>query len=391
MEISDNAIQPVSELTSGVTSTEGPSPTQTNASHDIGAATGVEQTDVQMEDDPSRKMTQHHPSGLHRLLRRRIRRLQHSLRLPSPSPFRRDRHANVYPIFCGDSSDDEEDSSRETSRSYSSMSVHEDEPCSSKHLITSTGGSAPKNYGTYAGKPRDYSRSPSGSESDFPIKKSKLSEEVTEALVSLVEQASLVHSEKQPEFQEQQVQEVTYKRQDPELKHKTPGSSREMQKLHKHPWALLLGGGLAPVESPYYNTNLDATDFELIPPSGHSGLVEGLFLESTGAVPRSIRSTVTILEAVGPKAIEDFRESNRYQGLEQLREAKEPLPTMPLKEEATAEEKNTYVHGLVFDNDGTAPVLYRIKSLFGNGAKLESVFFEVPFPDRIDLQLITLD
>ncbi|RCN30976.1 hypothetical protein ANCCAN_23251 [Ancylostoma caninum] len=96
-------------------------------------------------------------------------------------------------------------------------------------------------------------------------------------------------------------------------------------------------------------------------------------------------------KAVGPKAIEDFRESNRYQGLEQLREAKEPLPTMPLKEEATAEEKNTYVHGLVFDNDGTAPVLYRIKSLFGNGAKLESVFFEVPFPDRIDLQLITLD
>ncbi|RCN25882.1 hypothetical protein ANCCAN_28403, partial [Ancylostoma caninum] len=199
MEISDNATQPVGELTSGVTSTEGPSPTQTNASHDIGAATCVEQPDVQMEDD--------------------------------------------------------------------SLPKQKDDPTPSEQPSPS----AP-------------SEKPSTS----------------------------------AQSQERQVQEVTYKRQDPELKHKTP-------------------------------------------------------------------------EAVGPKAIEDFRESNRYQGLEQLREAKEPLPTMPLKEEATAEEKNTYVHGLVFDNDGTAPVLYRIKSLFGNGAKLESVFFEVPFPDKIDLQLITLD
>ncbi|EYC04916.1 hypothetical protein Y032_0085g1862 [Ancylostoma ceylanicum] len=69
---------------------------------------------------------------------------------------------------------------------------------------------------------------------------------------------------------------------------------------------------------------------------------------------------------------------NRYEGLEELRRTKKPLPTMLLKEQAVGEEQNASVRGLVFDSDGTAPVLYRIKSLFGSGAELESVHFEVP-------------
>ncbi|EYC13995.1 hypothetical protein Y032_0042g652 [Ancylostoma ceylanicum] len=394
MEISNNATQPVSELTSGVTSAEGPSPTQTNASHDIDAETCVEQPDVQMEDDPrpepdddaipSETSPQPAPPAENPPTPAQSQ-------VTRPVTFPKGPARKPCPNICGDSSDDEEKSSKSYSRSNSPMSVHEDEPCSSKQLITSTEGSAPKNYGTYAGRPRDYSRSPSSSEDDYPVKKSKPSEETTEALASLVEQASLVHSEKQPEFQEQKSQKVAYQRQDTEWKRKTPGSSRETQQLRRHPWASLLGSRLAPVESAYYNTDLDASDFEQIPPSGYSGLVEGLFLESTGSIPRSLRSNVTILEAVGPTAIENFRQSNQYEGLEELRRTKKPLPTMPLKKQAVGDEKNAYVHGLVFDNDGTAPVLYRIKSLFGSGAKLESVHFEVPFPDRLDLQIITLD
>ncbi|EYC03698.1 hypothetical protein Y032_0092g2570 [Ancylostoma ceylanicum] len=101
--------------------------------------------------------------------------------------------------------------------------------------------------------------------------------------------------------------------------------------------------------------------------------------ESTGSIPRSLRSNVAILEADGPTSIENFKQSNQYEGLEELRRTKKPLPTMPLKEQAVGDEKNAYVHDLVFDNDGTAPVLYRIKYLFGSGAKLDSVHFEVQF------------
>lgn len=45
--------------------------------------------------------------------------------------------------------------------------------------------------------------------------------------------------------------------------------------------------------------------------------------------------------------MENFSRSNLYEGLEKQREAKKPLPTMPLKEHATNEELSAYVHGLV--------------------------------------------
>ncbi|VDM83254.1 unnamed protein product, partial [Strongylus vulgaris] len=63
---------------------------------------------------------------------------------------------------------------------------------------------------------------------------------------------------------------------------------------------------------------------------------------------------------------------------------------MPLREYANKEELTRSVHALVFDGD-IAPVLYRVRTLFGNGAKLESVHFEVPLPDRLDLMIVTLD
>ncbi|RCN40314.1 hypothetical protein ANCCAN_13738 [Ancylostoma caninum] len=98
----------------------------------------------------------------------------------------------------------------------------------------------------------------------------------------------------------------------------------------------------------------------------------------------------TYAAAVGPKAIEAFRENNQCEHLPELRREGKPLPTMPVVELASNEEKNTYVHGLVLDG-GVAPVLYRIKCFFGLGVKLESVHAEVPLPDRPDLHTIQLD
>lgn len=81
--------------------------------------------------------------------------------------------------------------------------------------------------------------------------------------------------------------------------------------------------------SPYCNTKLRATNLKQIPPSDYNGLAEGLFAEPSECVARSITTNVTILDAVGLKAIKDFRRSNRYEGLEEVRYAKKLVPIMP--------------------------------------------------------------
>ncbi|EYC05456.1 hypothetical protein Y032_0082g1594 [Ancylostoma ceylanicum] len=226
----------------------------------------------------------------------------------------RRQYPRYCPNICGDSSDDEEELQQYKPRSRESSPESE----ASRELpvrtqsITSSEGSTPKNYGTYAGRPRDYSRSPS--ECDYPIKKAKVDDEVAQTLTSLVKQASLHPPEPAEE--------------DPQTK-------------------------------------------------------------QTEAIPRP-KNHVSIIAAVGPKAIEAFRENNSCEHLSELRREGKPLPTMPVVELASNEEKNTYVHGLVLDGD-VAPVLYRIKCFFELGVKLESVHVEVPLPDRPDLHTIQLD
>ncbi|KHJ97949.1 hypothetical protein OESDEN_02067 [Oesophagostomum dentatum] len=174
-----------------------------------------------------------------------------------------------------------------------------------------------------------------------------------------------------------------------QLVHKPAAKARSMEVFTSHPWARHLKGKVAPRVSSYYNSNLGESLFEKIELSGYSGLVDGLFPELSEEAPRPGRP-VCILNAVGPKAIESFRERNSCANLLELREQNQPLPTMPLVELATADELTTYVQGLVLD-DEIAPVLYRVKTFFGTGAKLESVHAEVPLPDRIDLHNIQLD
>ncbi|KAK6009884.1 hypothetical protein OSTOST_25158 [Ostertagia ostertagi] len=66
------------------------------------------------------------------------------------------------------------------------------------------------------------------------------------------------------------------------------------------------------------------------------------------------------------------------------------FPERPKADPALPHEMLRYIKGL-FIHEGIHPVLYRVKSLFGQGARLESVHMEVPLPDRIDLHTITLD
>ncbi|KAK6031460.1 hypothetical protein OSTOST_02386 [Ostertagia ostertagi] len=66
------------------------------------------------------------------------------------------------------------------------------------------------------------------------------------------------------------------------------------------------------------------------------------------------------------------------------------FPERPKADPALPPEMLRYVKGLRL-HEGILPVLYRAKSLFGQGARLESVHMEVPLPERIDLHTITLD
>ncbi|VDK62524.1 unnamed protein product, partial [Cylicostephanus goldi] len=126
-----------------------------------------------------------------------------------------------------------------------------------------------------------------------------------------------------------------------------------------------------------------------MPISGYSGLVDGLFPEPSEAIPRCGKP-VCILEAVGPTAIEDFRDRHNAEEMITMRNNNVPLPVIPDVPHATPKEATEAVQGLVLDNK-TAPVLYRISAFYSSGVKLSSVHIEVPFPDRLDLHTIQLD
>lgn len=72
----------------------------------------------------------------------------------------------------------------------------------------------------------------------------------------------------------------------------------------------------------------------------------------------------------------------REQGIE--------FPLIPEAEEGNVLLKESMTEGLIIDGK-TFPVLYRVKTLFGFGAKLESVHIETALPDRLDLQTISID
>ncbi|KHJ92750.1 integrase core domain protein [Oesophagostomum dentatum] len=291
---------------------------------------------------------------------------------------------------CGSSSEGEEPQSDRSSRSGSK--AHSGKGALEKPT-TSRGSVRRKITRSFYEQTRSYSRSPSDSESDMeaevPVKKAKPSDEVETALASLVEQATLIQSV--PPQKVPPSKAILYKPQDEEWKQKEKKSShREMESFKTHPYRRDLRSKRAPVISPYYNTNLDAAEFEEMPTSGYAGIIEGIFPEPNEGVPKSLRSKITILDAVGPHAIEDFRARHSYDYMFDKNGRKTRLRTMALADPATDEEKNTYMHGLEFDQ-GIAPVLYRVKTLFGTGAKLEAVHFEVFLPDRYDLAIITID
>ncbi|VDO29840.1 unnamed protein product [Haemonchus placei] len=53
--------------------------------------------------------------------------------------------------------------------------------------------------------------------------------------------------------------------------------------------------------------------------------------------------------------------------------------------------RNAQLRPGIVHPQGIHPVLYRVKSLFGTGARLETVHMEVPLPDRMDLHTVMLD
>ncbi|VDO31177.1 unnamed protein product [Haemonchus placei] len=82
--------------------------------------------------------------------------------------------------------------------------------------------------------------------------------------------------------------------------------------------------------------------------AGYNGLVDGLCPIQCSPDHEPV-GWVSILAAVGPNAVENFRKNNDCSNLIELRRKGEPLPKMPLVAGASLEEQNLSVRGLVLD------------------------------------------
>ncbi|RCN47028.1 hypothetical protein ANCCAN_06959 [Ancylostoma caninum] len=247
-----------------VTSTEGPSQVQSLIAPPDHEQQEDDKHDVHMEnnDDAENQAVDLQPPPTPPPNEETIRKSNTDQQVPTPVTSLRRQDPRYCPNICADSSDDDEELQWYKPRSR--QSSPESEPTRELpvpyHSITSSEGSTPKNYGTYAGRPRDYSRSPS--ECDYPIKKSKVNDEVAQTLSSLVEQASLNPPEPAEEGPQTSKTTVTYKPQEHDLPHKALKTSREYESFHHHPWASMLKVKPTPIVSPYYDTSLDVSTFE---------------------------------------------------------------------------------------------------------------------------------
>ncbi|KAK6011257.1 hypothetical protein OSTOST_23669 [Ostertagia ostertagi] len=175
-------------------------------------------------------------------------------------------------------------------------------------------------------------------------------EGLADALTTLVEEASLRPPSPIAGPSRENVPRITYSRKEEPSPQRRKTS---LEKFTKHPWAHLLRGKTPPVVTDDYDSDLR-----------YSGLVYGLFPAQCDPATKGRKAT-SILAAVGPKAIEAFRENNDCSQLLEKRRQGQPLPKMPIVESARSiEESNAYVKGLVLDGN-TAPVLYRVKNFFG--------------------------
>lgn len=198
-------------------------------------------------------------------------------------------------------------------------------------------------------------------------------------------QSSGVPSE--PENQPRVISAANYMKSQ-KLRYKTPGE-RTVHSFYSHPWKHLLAPKPAPFVSPHYDSNIREQDFEEIGNAGYSGLLKGLFSKPDQNHPTACNKP-RILDAVSPLSIESFRRKHSVLEMLELREEKKDLPLIPDAEMGDATNSDALVDGLVKDGQ-TYPVLYRIKTLFGTGVRLESVHIELCLPDRIDLYNISLD
>ncbi|RCN26969.1 hypothetical protein ANCCAN_27303, partial [Ancylostoma caninum] len=175
-----------------------------------------------------------------------------------------------------------------------------------------------------------------------------------------------------------------------QLKRKAPKiSGRAMHSFMEHPWRHLFKPKPASIVSPFYDVELPADWYEEIKPSGYTGLSKGLFHKPNNGNPTASNQP-KILDAVSPLAIESFRRRHNLDHILELREQNSEPPSIPEVDLGDATDEDAFVEGLVRDGY-TYPVLYRLKTPFGNDAKLESVHIEVCLPDRIDLQTLSLD
>ncbi|WKY06655.1 hypothetical protein Q1695_006667 [Nippostrongylus brasiliensis] len=322
------------------------------------------------------------------------------IRTRSPPPSRKTndmgntRVIRVQGMYAWPRSDEESSSDEETERASveTNLQVNDDQT----QLVTSSEGPAPETItstnqpvaSSEGPAPQTFESSPTNSKSsrDEPpaVKKVRL-DDVTDVLTTLISETSLVPPA--PTADAVSDTQLTVVARPREFQHERVTVSHvEFEKFTTHPWSHLFDIKIKPTVCPYYNADLPASKFGKMNAAGYSGV--NLFPPHSDRVPKK-NEAVSILEAVGPVAIEAFRANNSYDNITELR-SQGLVPVIPLRELAPIELQHTAINGLELDA-GTRPVLYRVKSLFGSGLKLESVHIELPLPDRLDLHTVLLD
>lgn len=172
------------------------------------------------------------------------------------------------------------------------------------------------------------------------MKRLKNSESVAETLASLIEKAT-ISQEAVPE--EAPPAEKTVVAPSRELKHKVPQTapSVKFEQFSSHPWAPFFEPRVQIQECEYYHSDLDVRNYEKVTAAGYSGL----HLHPSGEPLPTVGHEVPILEAVGPRAIENFRRFNSYDNIISIKRSEGELPTMPLVDQASLQEQHTYVRG----------------------------------------------
>ncbi|EPB66043.1 integrase core domain protein [Ancylostoma ceylanicum] len=146
---------------------------------------------------------------------------------------------------------------------------------------------------------------------------------------------------------------------------------RATHSYSQHPWAHLFASKLAPVVSPNYNAELPADSFETITPAGYSCFTPNALFRKQNQGNPTASNNPSILDAVSPWAIESFRNRNDIMEMLVKRDQGAELPSIPDAEEGDALDEGVTVEGLITDKK-VFPVLYRVKTLFGSGAKKET-------------------